>query len=143
MIGKPRSNGDDRVGAALQALLASNPEAEPSLFAKVASHIEIIDKLRERGHSYAKIAGALREAGVDIAENTLRIYVGRLRREATTRREESPNKQTSAKPNRRATGAGPIAAGEVAAAPVAIEQVKGKGRDLPSWATAEPDEENI
>ena len=142
MAKKPEGNEPDKVGAALQALLDSKPESEPTLLEQVAKHQGLIEQLRARKHSFGAIAQVLQKAGMDIQENTLRIYAGRLRREATSRREVKPIKLATAKPNNKVTIASGMPTGQVAA-PIVVEQLKGKGLDVPSWATAEPDEENI
>lgn len=142
MTKKSERDGPDKVAAALQALLDSKSESEPSLLEKVAKYQELIEQLRARKHSFGAIAQVLQKAGMEIQENTLRIYAGRLRREATNWREVKPTKPAPAKPSKKATVAGGMPAGQVVA-PIVVEQPKGKGRDLPSWATAEPDEEDI
>lgn len=138
---KSNSPSTDKVAAALEALLDTQPDAELSLLDQVATHFALIEKLRERGHSFGRIAEALQQVGVEIAENTLRLYVGRLRR------------KTSAPPKRaqvRLETAAPPAKARVRrqapalnAAPAAGPEPSNKASEVATWLTEEPDESNI
>ena len=131
----------DKVAAALEALLETQPDAELSLLDQVAKHLALIEKLHERGHSFGRIAEALRQVGVEIAENTLRLYVGRLRRkisappkQALVRQEETAS-QAKARVRRPAHAAN--------AAPAISPEPPNKASEVATWLTEEPDESNI
>jgi hypothetical protein len=129
----------DKVEKALKDLLESKSVAEPSLLEQVTTHLALIEKLRERGHSFGRIAEALRQVGVHVAENTLRLYVGRLRRKADATGAFKPNRvarvasgkqsDTSADPLKNHRGDTPHA--------------KRKFEAGEAWLTAQPDENEI
>lgn len=137
----PKANKPDKIAAALEALLETRPDAEPSLFNQVARNFELIEKLRAQGHSFARIAEALREADVDMSDNTLMQYVGRLRRQATEPRATKPMSDAAIKPTRRK--AIPVRAANMPAALPPARREMLKGGDMEAWLTAEPDETQI
>lgn len=137
----PKGNKPDKIAAALEALLKTRPDVEPSLLSQVARHFELIEKLRAQGHSFARIAEALRQVDVDISENTLMQYVGRLRRQASEPRVTKPMSDAAIKPTRRKTVA-VRAANMPADLPPARREMP-KGGDMEAWLTAEPDETQI
>lgn len=128
----------DKVAAALEALLQTPPDAEPSLLDQVAKHLALIEKLRERGHSFGRIAEALQQVDVEIAENTLRLYVGRLRRKSAVPSTQVRQAVTASqgKASVRRPTVSP------AAAPASPDP-SNKPSAMATWLTDEPDESNI
>lgn len=137
MAKKPARHEPDKIDEALKALLETPPAAAPSLLDQVDRHLALIEQLRERGHSYGRIAGALQQVGMDIAENTLRLYVGRLRRTA------SGVRISNAKPApKRTVRAEPAVVRAEPAAPAAGQAAR-KVDEIASWLTDAPDETKI
>lgn len=142
MTKKPVRDGPDKIDEALKALLETPPAAAPSLLDQVAKHFALIEQLRERGHSYGRIAEALQAAGMEIAENTLRIYVGRLRRETTGAlpKPARPRQTTAAGVKGKARVRQPVVGSGIVPA---IGPETSKASEVPTWLTDEPDERNI
>lgn len=141
MAKKPKGNDRDKVTAALEALLETQPDAEPSLLSQVAMHFELIEKLRAQGHSFSRIAEALGQVDMAISENTLMQYVGRLRRQDPGGRANKPEPAAAKKPIRAIpdrAGAAP----KPAIAPDA-DRAAQRNEELQSWMTNGPDETNI
>jgi hypothetical protein len=141
MAKMPKGNKPDKIAAALEALLETRPDADPSLLSQVARHFELIEKLRAQGHSFARIAEALRQVDVDISENTLMQYVGRLRRQGSQTRATKPTFDAVIRPTRRKAISVPAAI-KPADLPSARSGAR-KGEDMEAWLTAEPDETQI
>jgi len=143
MTKKPARDEPDTVGAALQALLGTQPAAKPSLLDQVATHLELIEKLRARGHKFGAIAKALQPVGMEIAENTLRIYVGRLRRTASgvPPKQARPRQETAAGVRGKARVRQPVVGSDVV--PPISPEAPTKASDVAAWLTDEPDERNI
>lgn len=137
MTKKPARHGQDNIDEALKALLETQPEAEPSLLDQVAKHFALIEQLRECGHSYGRIAEALRQGDMDIAENTLRLYMGRLRRRA------SGVRISNAKPASKGTVRAEPAVMRVEPTTPAAGQATRKVDEIASWLTDAPDETKI
>lgn len=137
----PKKKKADKIAAALEALLETRPDAEPSLLSHVARHFELIEKLRAQGHSFAGIAEVLRQVDVNISENTLMQYVGRLRRQASELRVTKPTPDAAIKPTRRK--AIPVRAANMQADLPPARREMLKGGDMAAWLTAEPDETQI
>lgn len=142
MTKRPKSPETDKVAAALEALLETTPDAELSLLDQIAKHLELIEKLHGRGHSFGRIAEALRPVGVEIAENTLRLYVGRLHRKTSgaqpkqaRARQEVKTSQATARVRRPTIGPG--------AARASSPEPPNRTSNVATWLTEEPDESNI
>lgn len=78
---RKRTGGDETgLERAFVALSRQEPDKRPSLFEVVNAHREWIGKLVRQGHSYDRIAEAMRSKGYKISTNTLRQYFGKLER---------------------------------------------------------------
>lgn len=137
----PKGNERDKVTEALKALLETQPAAEPSLLSQVAKHFELIEKLRAQGHSFARIAEALRQVDMVISQNTLMQYVGRLRRQNSGGHAYKPA-PAAAKKSIRAKSDRAGAAPKLAKGPDP-DYAAQKHEEIQSWMTDGPDETNI
>lgn len=133
----------DKISAALQALLETQPAVEPSLLDQVARHLELIEKLRAHGHSYGRIAEALQQVGMEISTNTLRLYVGRLRRKATgvSPKQARPRQEAVEAVKDRIRVRQPAMNSDVV--PAIDPEASTKVSTVAAWLTDEPDERNI
>ena len=141
MAKMPKGKERDKITAALEALLETQPDAEPSLLTQVVRHFGLIEKLRAQGHSFARIAEALRQVDMDISENTLMQYVGRLRRQSPGENANKPEPAAATKPIR-AKPDWAHAVPKPAKGPAA-DRATHKNEELQSWMTDGPDETNI